>query len=332
MIPFSQYFSSWLYGEGGYYTDPGHIGKAGDFYTAVSASRFFGGAIANKIYRMIREGKLGRDCSVVEIGAERSYLMADIIQFLYTLDSALLESLSFTIVEPLPQMRQVQEKYLQESFGDAVNFQHVAKLSDLPDEEAFIIGNEVLDALPCELIHQGKMAYVNDENKIIFTEANPKVLEMAERYGITKGEVPTGLPELMEQLSHLRRVEVMWFDYGEKLPAGEFTVRIYRKHEVFPLFEEGLELDQLYQKSDLTYDVCFQAVEAVMQERGFKLEAFSSQAKAMVEFGIIELLELLKQNSDERTFMQESNKLRTLLDPSLMGERFKMVHFSKGRE
>ena len=47
-IPFNQYFSNWLYGDNGYYSKYKNIGKNGDFYTSVSSSKFFGGAIGKR--------------------------------------------------------------------------------------------------------------------------------------------------------------------------------------------------------------------------------------------------------------------------------------------
>ncbi len=46
----------WLYGESGYYRDFKDIGKSGDFYTAVSTSRFFGASIANYFYSLDKRG------------------------------------------------------------------------------------------------------------------------------------------------------------------------------------------------------------------------------------------------------------------------------------
>ena len=42
---FSEYMNAWLYEEEGYYKKFKAIGKSGDFYTAVSTSRFFGASI-----------------------------------------------------------------------------------------------------------------------------------------------------------------------------------------------------------------------------------------------------------------------------------------------
>jgi len=71
----------WLYGESGYYRDFKDIGKSGDFYTAVSTSRFFGASIANYFYSLIKEDISKRDGWLIEIGAHRGYLISDMIQW-----------------------------------------------------------------------------------------------------------------------------------------------------------------------------------------------------------------------------------------------------------
>ncbi len=55
MKKFNDYMNSWLYEKDGYYAKYKQIGKQGDFFTSVSTSSFFGGAIANKIVSLIKE-------------------------------------------------------------------------------------------------------------------------------------------------------------------------------------------------------------------------------------------------------------------------------------
>ena len=92
MTKFSDYFEQWLYKEDGYYAKYKTIGKEGDFFTAVSTSKFFGGSIAKKLIQTIEEGFLPNDTTILEVGAHHGYLSADIIQFIYTADPSLLPS------------------------------------------------------------------------------------------------------------------------------------------------------------------------------------------------------------------------------------------------
>lgn len=325
---FSSYFDQWLYGEGGYYRKALEIGKEGDFYTSVSASRFFGGAIANHIYRQIKERAL-TDAAIIEIGAHRGYLMADMIQFLYTFDPKLLEMVEFGIVEPLEEMQKIQQAYLRESFGDALYLRFFGDVSEIAGEKpCFFVANELFDALPCELLHNGRFAgYV--DGKVEFTGHSKAGAAMAERFGLHKGEVPVGYAPLIEGFSHIERFEFITFDYGDMRARGDFSIRVYKEHTTLPFFEIE-ELSEYFQKSDLTYDVHFGIVKALFEDIGAELVEFSNQNSALVSFGIESLLQMMLEHAPERAYLQEANRVKTLLDPHFLGERFKMARTIKG--
>jgi SAM-dependent MidA family methyltransferase len=112
----------WLYSKDGYYAAMPDIGKKGDFATSVTASMFFGGTIAKRLISVIKSGFLSEKCAVVEIGAHHGYLLADMVQFIYTLNPKLLDTLTFVIIEPQEKIKAAQKRYLKESFGDIVKF------------------------------------------------------------------------------------------------------------------------------------------------------------------------------------------------------------------
>jgi SAM-dependent MidA family methyltransferase len=45
--------------------------------------------------------------------------------------------------------------------------------------------------------------------------------------------------------------------------------------------------------------------------------------------GVLDLLEMLKENVEEKIYEQELQKVKTLIMPNMLGERFKMVRFRK---
>ncbi|MRI83046.1 MAG: hypothetical protein C6I00_01370 [Nitratiruptor sp.] len=326
---FSQFMKEWLYEH--YYSRYRPIGKRGDFYTAVSVSKLFGGAIANYIYRLIRDGKLSRQATIVEIGAHRGYLLADIVQFLYTFEPSLIEQLHFLIVEPFEELRQVQRRYFSDSFGDRVPLLQAASLDEVEIEEGFVVANELFDAFPCELFFKGQMAYVGDGCTISFGEAESAIAATAQRYGIVKGEIPLGYQEFASQLARaLKRGWFVTFDYGDLEPRNDLSIRIYTRHRVYPLFEEGLDLCALYGKSDITYDVPFAQLIDAFQEAGWEQRVYKSQLAALVDFGITQLLEEIEKRAGFEAYRREVEKVKILLHPSMMGERFKMVEFTRG--
>lgn len=335
-ISFSQYFQEWLYGQNGYYANYKIIGKEGDFYTAVSTSRFFGGSIGKKVVDSIESGLLSPSTTILEIGAHHGYLLADMIQFIYTLKPELLDTLSFGIVERYPHLQQKQKEYFQQSFGDVVKLQHFDDMSQVSLDEAFVVANEIFDAFPCELVYtteSGTLQQASVQNNSIqlIDTHDQKLIDHCAKYKITKGEVAVGYEKFAEQMcNNIKKFEFVTFDYGEKYPRNDFSCRIYHKHKVHPIFEENLDLKNLFGKSDITYDVNFSHVIDSFEDAGATNVEYETQLKALVDFGIIELLEMLHNNASEDIYLRESNKVKTLLNPTGMGDRFKMASFRKG--
>ncbi|WP_428024187.1 SAM-dependent methyltransferase [Arcobacter sp.] len=333
-IKFSDYFNSWLYGQDGYYTKYKAIGKDGDFFTAVSTSIFFGGTIGKKIVDTILKNELPANTTILEIGAHHGYLLADIIQFIYTLNPKLLDTLNFAIVERFEHLRVEQKNYLQNSFGDNIKVNFYNDISEVKLDHAFIVANEIYDAFPCELIYTKEKklqtAVVNND-KIEFKDCiDENIINKCKKYKITKGELSLGYEEFSKNIcSNIKNFHFITFDYGEKYPRNDFSCRVYSKHEVFPIFEENLDLKKLYKNSDITYDVNFSHVIDSFTDICKCEVEYKTQLKALVEFGILELLEILQKNVSEENYLKEVQKVKTLIDPTGMGDRFKMLLIKK---
>jgi len=338
---FSDFMQEWLYAKDGYYTKFREIGKKGDFYTAVSSSMFFGGSIANRLIKSIEEGFLSKNTTVLEIGAHQGYLLADIVQFVYTLKPNLLETLKFAIVEPQIENIKAQKEYFKNSFGNAVDLTHYESLDELSLDEAFVISNEIFDAFSCELVKDGKQLYINDDFDVEFGQMDKRIRETAQRYNIQKGEIAVGYEEFAVSLGKgVKKYEFVTFDYGEKEIRGDFSLRIYSKHQVYPFFsltkfakdeslKDNVSLGGLFKKSDITYDVHFTHLRDSFKEAGAKETEVKTQLVALTEFGLIELLDILRKNVDEKSYQNELNRAKVLIDPAFMGERFKMFRCRK---
>ena len=321
----------WLYGEHGYYATYKDIGKSGDFYTAVSTSKFFGGSVAKYIISLVDEGFLVKDGVVCEIGAHHGYFLADVIEFIYTLRPELLDSLKFVIIERFENLQEFQKNYFDESFGDAVSLTHYKSLSELKCENAFFIANEIFDAFPCELYYKGKTAQVNG-HEIEFDTDDEWVTSKAKKYHKDRGEIAVGYEEFAKEMTlACKKFEFMSFDYGEMQARPDFSIRVYKKHEVIPLFDEEIKRDELFASTDITYDVTFAHVKDAYEEAGVKFIELKAQMLALVDMGILELLEILKENVDDKIYKQELEKVKMLIMPNLLGERFKMIRFRKER-
>lgn len=189
---------AWLYGEAesrrgcdestgfkGYYHSA-DIGKEGDFYTAVSASRFFGASIARYVLDMLERDELTLPLYVVEIGAHEGRLISDIYEFLGALSEGVVEHCEFVIVEPLASMRARQLANISakghkirvaERLKDVVSGGKIASANDAcagdvanaastSNASIFFISNELFDAFACELVRGDKVAFVRRESSI----------------------------------------------------------------------------------------------------------------------------------------------------------------------
>jgi len=320
---------TWLYGENGYYKQFKAIGRGGDFYTAVSTSAFFGASIANHFFQLIQEEKAEREGWLIEIGAHQGYLISDMIQWLYSCDPTLIETLHFGIVERQPEVQEAQKAYIEKRFGDAVQVHFFSDIAEVEASYAFIVANEILDAFPCELYKDAQIAHV-ESHEIHWEDAPQHLLDFAAKHRLRTGEIAVGYETFAKAMAFgIERVDFVTFDYGEKYVRNDFSIRIYREHETLPLFDESLVLAEVYQTADITYDVNFGQVIEQFEEAGFETVSYETQARALVRFGIIDILEQYAKTTTEINYLREADRIKTLISPTIMGDRFKMVHFRK---
>ncbi|MEA3228723.1 MAG: SAM-dependent methyltransferase, partial [Campylobacterota bacterium] len=323
-MKFSKYMTEWLYGEDGYYATYKNIGKSGDFYTAVSTSKFFGGSVAKHIISLVDEGFLEKDATICEIGAHHGYFLADVVEFIYTLRPELLSTFNFVVIERFDDLQEHQNRYFEESFGDVVRLTHYKSLSELRTKNAFFIANEIFDAFPCELYYKGKTGRV-DAHSVEFDLEDEWVKSKADKYFKDRGEIAIGYEEFaLEMANSCDKFEFMTFDYGEMSARPDFSLRIYSKHNVTPFFDENIKREELFAKSDITYDVTFAHVKDAYEEVGVEFVELKAQMVALIDMGILDLLEMLKDKAGDKIYKQELEKVKMLILPDFLGERFKM--------
>jgi SAM-dependent MidA family methyltransferase len=191
------------------------------------------------------------------------------------------------------------------------------------------VANEIFDAFPCELLKDEKIAVV-DNHKIEWEEANRTTLDWAKKHHLIQGEIAVGYEVFAKHMSiGIKQCAFVTFDYGEKYVRNDFSIRVYKKHEVYPLFDEALELCKSYTNDDITYDVNFEHVSESFKDAGFKEETYETQARALIRFGLIDILEQFSKQTTPARYASEADKIKTLISPTMMGDRFKMIHFKK---
>ncbi|WP_104692495.1 SAM-dependent methyltransferase [Helicobacter felis] len=315
--PFSDFMHAWLYGDGGYYKKA-RIGTQGDFYTSVSTSKFFGGTLAFYLLGLLEKGLLTLPLSVVEMGAHGGELLGDVLSFLRALSQGVLEQVEFVSVEPLEELRALQQKRLAQMGS---NLRCVASPLDLnipPTQSVFIYNNELWDSFPCELVRPGAQLFVDTHFKPFWHEASYT----------QEGCMPhweACISALLNALEKAKSWVLVSFDYGQYGPRNAIDLRGYFQHRVFDFEEILSNLNELYQKIDLTYDVDFQRLESLINQQGAHTLFYGTQSLALVRMGLPQLLELFGAHMPFSIYQKEAFKARALLDPSALGERFKAL-------
>lgn len=331
-----------------------------DFYTAVGASKFFGGAIAKYILQSLESGVVSLPLNIIDLGANNANLLNDIRAFLRTLGVGVVENCDFIAVESNAFAPSLQDSAIIQQSKNIKFYKNLAALKSanlLCNRHNIFIANEFFDALPCEIIDNGKMAFV-ENNRLIFKICDDeKILEICEKFAITKGEIPLSYDEFCENIKGEKFMFIA-FDYGDIAPRNDFSLRLFYKHKIQNFMEIALDsanfaesqnlldsapslqiqsqnLANLFGKCDITYSVPFFMLDRAFERIGAKKILSKRQDLALIEdFKILELLQDFydAQNSQNPQnlgiYLRESNKIKTLLYE--LSPRFYAVIYKSG--
>ena len=351
-VPFSRFMAAALYAPGlGYYAAGAmKFGAAGDFVTAPELTPLFGRTLAHAIAPVLIE----TGGEVLELGAGSGRLAADMLGELEQLGAL---PARYCILEVSADLRQRQQETIARErphLRDRVQW-----LDELPVHfSGVILGNEVLDALPVELVHwteagplargitlspqlaeasksarpepvEGRVDFAWEDRPI----ADPVLRARAEALNLAPGylsEINLTADALVASLGHcLDHGLILMIDYG--FAAAEYyhpqrhmgTLRAHYRHHALddPFYLPGL--------CDLTAHVDFSAVARAGRDAGLELAGYASQANFLLNSGLTELL-MQTPPSDAAAYLPQANAIQRLVSPAEMGELFKVIGLSKG--
>lgn len=321
-LPFDRYMAMALYEPRlGYYARDsrqfGHLPSSGsDFVTAPELSPLFGRALAVQVVQALRATGTHE---VWEFGAGSGALAAQLLD-------ALGGEVAYRIVDLSATLRERQAARLSTHGG------RVRWLDALPDRfEGVVIGNEVLDAMPVQLLHfDGRQWFERgvsaDGAGFAWADRPTALRPPAERGVFLPGAVTEIHPQaeafVRTLAGRLGRGAAFFIDYG--FPEHEYyhpqrhggTLMCHREHvaDADPLVDVGLK--------DITAHVNFSAIALAGQDAGLQVLGYTSQAHFLVNCGLPSLLAA----ADVRT--------RTAAQPLIleheMGELFKVIGFAAG--
>ena len=337
-LPFARFMELALYAPGlGYYSGGAakfgrSVADGGDFITAPELSPLFGRTVARQLAEVMEEHGLDR---IVEFGAGTGRLAAQILGELAVLGVPCRE---YAIVELSGELRARQQATLAGHVGQVV------WLDALPDRiEGIVLGNEVLDAMPVRVWARRNGLW--REQGVRRTDAGFAWQPAPDAFS-TPVDVPAVLAQVpgthdLQTETHeageafiasvaerLTRGLVLLFDYG--FPAAEYyhaqrehgtLMCHYRQHaHDDPFFLPGLQ--------DITAHVNFTGVAQQAMAHGLTLAGYTSQARFLMNAGLMELLMELDPR-DATTFLPASNAAQRLLSEAEMGELFKVIALAR---
>ena len=321
-LPFDRFMALALYQPGlGYYANAGRKfglgpGSGSDFVTAPEMSALFGRALAVQV----RQGlQASGSAAVMEFGAGSGALAS---QLLETLDEAVQ---TYDIVDLSGTLRQRQQGRLAR-FGGRVRW-----LDRLPEVfDGVIVGNEVLDAMPVQLLHYDgarwhERGVALAQGALAFAD-RPTAL----RPPLDSGFVPGSVTEIHPQAEAfirsvaalLRRGLALFIDYG--FPEQEYylpqrlggTLMCHQAHraDANPLLAVG--------DKDITAHVNFTGIALAAQDAGLAVAGYTSQARFLLNCGLLPLLEAAS--------LAERSMAQRLINEQEMGELFKVIALASG--
>ncbi len=337
-LPFDRYMAMALYEPGlGYYargapifgTMPGGAEGGSDFVTAPEMSPLFGAALARQVAEVLR---LGRLQEVIEFGAGSGALAGQVLD---ALREAGVPLRRYSIVELTGALRARQQARLAR-FGAQVQWLDAWPVEGAhgPEAvEAVIIGNEVLDAMPVKLLHWDGRTWF-ERGVVAAPPGGPLRLAFGDRPTSLRPPRPEeALPGAVLEIhpqatafvatvaARLARGAAFFIDYG--FPEAEYyhrqrhqgTLMCHRAHrsDTDALAEPG--------SKDITAHVDFTATALAAQEAGADVVGYTSQARFLVNCGLLDLL----RDADVRTLASTQK----LLAEHEMGELFKVLAFAR---
>jgi SAM-dependent MidA family methyltransferase len=347
-MPFARFMERCLYAPGlGYYSaGRTKFGAAGDFVTAPELGSLFATTFADAFVPVLLE--LGADADIVELGGGSGAFAEAALRALA--EHGQLPA-RYRILEPSADLRERQRERLHAHLPASVAAR-VDWLDGPPEDDwrGILFANEVIDALPATrfVLRDGEVF----EDHVVATAAggfgwserpadmlvSGAVRHVERDLGARLGEgyrseVLPQLPYWMQAvLGTLRQGLAVFVDYGYerreyyRAERREGTLACHYRHRAHAdaLLWPGLQ--------DLTASVDFSALAEAGEAAGFELGGYVAQGAFLMQAGLQERFALAHAQADEATRYALAQQVKRLTLPGQMGERFKVMWFTRGIE
>lgn len=348
-ISFERYMELSLYHSNlGYYTRESHrVGKAGDFITSVSIGKCYGTILAHYFSSLIElQFSKEKQIVIVEFGAEYGDLAIDIMSELKNiLNDEQFQNLKYLVVEPFDsKRRKLKNRLVNEELN---NIKVIADLNEQNNLNGFVLGNEVLDAMPFKRVRFRNKKWVelgvglekSDKSLSLIEVENGIQCELLSAWALdASNELPEGfttevnlrLNKFIESIySSFSKVSGLFIDYGsttdELIASNRLggTVRGYSDHKYITdlLASPGTH--------DITANVNFDDFRMMAQRAGFEVIGPIEQYRFLTNAAKNWLIDIEKSQMQRADKEQIINQFKMLIHPTTMGRSFKMLEIQK---
>lgn len=324
------------YPDLGYYTsDKEKIGGFGDFFTSSEVDKAFGQLLAKQFAEIFYKINPKEKFQIIEIGAGKGYLAYDILQTLKIEYNEIYQKSEYILIEKSKYHIKTQKELLK----DFEIAKWVESLESFEDNsiEGVIFSNELFDAFPVHIVEKQNnnlyeiyISLKDDEVIEIKKEASKEIIDYFKELNV---ELPEGIRTEVNLIAKdfiqligrkLKKGFVITIDYGypsnelykEYRPRG--TILCYHKHKYSENFYQNVGLQ------DITSHVNFSALKYFGEKVGLNFVAFTDQAHFLINLGIMDIIAQLQENDDYKSY-ERINRLKTLVLPKGMGEKFKIL-------
>ena len=334
-ISFARFMELALYAPGlGYYMAGARkLGAEGDFTTAPELGALYGHTLARAAAEAL--GAAGDE--ILEIGAGTGALAASLLEELERLGRL---PQRYLIVELSPELRARSRDTLAARVPHLM--ERIAWLNGLPPAvSGFVIGNEVLDAMPVHVVRTlpnaveeaGVAIGVGDAFEWAYRPAAGELAQASRALDLPAGyTTEIGLVARAFIASLARTIErgvALFVDYG--FPRREYyhpqrrrgTLMCHYRHRAHddPFFLPGLQ--------DITAHVDFNAVAEAARGAGAEMLGYTTQAQLLVNCGLTDVMSRIPPE-DAKRYLPLAGAANQLTSPSEMGELFKAIAFGRG--
>ena len=348
-ISFAEFMQSVLYHplQGYYNSGREIIGPEGDYFTNPSIHPVFGKLLARQMNQMWEI--LGRPSPffVVEMGAGKGLLCADILSQAREFFPAFFESLRYLLDDQSPAMREKQ-KALLNAFLPHVSW--AGGEDSLAAERHYtgcLLSNELIDSFPVHLVQQsgGKLQEVfvalrgDSFCETLDDPSSPDLADYLEHYGLPladgqRAEINLQALAWLEQANRvLERGFILTIDYG--FEAADLYSPFRRDGTLLAYFRHTTSSNP-YRRlgfQDLTAHVNFTALIRRGEELGLKKIGFADQYKFLLALGLLREMEDFEKKSElysPAEFLKSKLAMKRFLIPGGMGTLFKVLAQGKG--